>query len=161
MTDDTFSLPSGPAACARKVAVCTSTWISDHIAATNTFQKKLIETLKKCMQVQCSSQKMRRERMWSTYHELRTSKQYVSDWKTFLQQAGNPEPSPIFWQYVGNFIFKKLVQIHHPLAESPRPETEESHFTYEETIKCHSICCWMGCKSIKKETYQIYSPTEG
>ena len=77
--------------------------------------------------------------MWSAYHELRTSKQYVTDWKTFLQQARNAELSPIFWQYVGHFIFKKLIQIHHPLAESPRPEREESHFTYEETDAIHIL----------------------
>ena len=71
--------------------------------------------------------------MWSAYHELRTSDQYTSEWNTFLQQSGNSDQSPIFCQYVGHFIFKKLILVHHPVVESPQPEAGDSRFTYEET----------------------------
>ena len=41
------------------------------------------------------------------------------------------EISPIFCQYVGNFVFKELIQIHHPLAESSQSNPPK-HLTYEE-----------------------------
>ena len=110
LADNTFSLPSGPASCARKIAESISMWIPDHLEGTTTFEKKLTASLTTCLQVRHSSQKVRRERMWSAYHELRTSDQDTSEWNTFLQQSGNSDQSPIFCQYVGHFIFKKLIR---------------------------------------------------
>lgn len=85
LADKSFSLPTGPASCARKVGECISAWIPDHVEEASAFEKKITASLANCMQVRCASQKMRRERMWSAYHELRTSKLYVSEWNTFLQ----------------------------------------------------------------------------
>ena len=39
----------------------------------------------RCLQSQSSSQRVRRERMWYSYHTLRTSDCYLTKWNTFLQ----------------------------------------------------------------------------
>ena len=143
LADNTFSLPSGPASCAHKIAESISMWIPDHLEGATTFEKKLTASLTTCLQVRHSSQKVRRERMWSAYHELRTSDQYTSEWNTFLQQSGNSDQSPIFCQYVGHFIFKKLILVHHPVVESPQPEAGDSRFTYEETNAIRYAAGWV------------------
>lgn len=48
--------------------------------------------------------------MWRKYHSLRTSEAFLSEWKTFLLQAGCPTISSIFVQFVGHSMFKELVK---------------------------------------------------
>ena len=48
--------------------------------------------------------------MWRKYHSLRTSEAFLSEWKTFLLQAGCPTISSIFIQFVGHSMFKELVK---------------------------------------------------
>ena len=73
LADKSFSLPTDPASCTRKVGECISAWISDHIEEASECEKNITVSLASCMQVRCVSQKMRNERMWSAYHELCTS----------------------------------------------------------------------------------------
>ena len=37
LADNTFSLPSGPASCAHKIAESISMWIPDHLEGATTF----------------------------------------------------------------------------------------------------------------------------
>ena len=39
LADNTFSLPSGPVSCARKIAESISMWIPDHLEGATTFEK--------------------------------------------------------------------------------------------------------------------------
>ena len=70
--------------------------------------------------------------MWTSYHALRTSITYRSDWQTFLKSSVSvSKVSPIFCQYIGNFVFKELIRLHHPIAESTESNSIQ-HLTYEE-----------------------------
>ena len=70
----------------------------------------------------------------------------MSLWGTFLRKAGISEVSPIFVQFVGHFIFKKLIMIHYPVAESI-PELhiipEDTGFTYEEVNAIRYAAGWV------------------
>ena len=85
------------------------------------------------MQSRAKSQKTRWERIWTSYHALCTSITYRSDWQTFLKSSVSvTKVSPIFCQYVGNFVFKELIRLHHPIAELTGSNSIQ-RLTYEET----------------------------
>ena len=133
LDDDSFRIPSSPASHVRKTAECVSKWIPNHQDEVSSFEKKLTASLSSCMQVRQSSQKIRRERMWSLYHSLRTSDAYLAEWRTFLQKSGNSEVSPIFYQYIGHHVFKQLIKLHHPLESGEGMAVSHPTLTYEET----------------------------
>ena len=71
--------------------------------------------------------------MWSSYHAIRTSKEYRAIWASLLNHL-SLGTSPIFCQYVGNQVFKELITRHYPLRtslnspEQPNPLTEEEMY---------------------------------
>lgn len=133
LEDKSFSLKTDPAMLAHNTAQQLLDWIPGHEQEVAKFEKKLVTSLCTCMQVRAKSQKVRREKMWTSYHALRTSTGYRSDWQTFLASSISvSKVSPIFCQYVGNFIFKELIRVHHPITESPKSNSSQP-LTYEET----------------------------
>ena len=115
LRDDSFSIDSQPAIKVHRTATKLSTWITKHPDKGAEFEKKLVSQLSTCMQTRGQSQKVRKERMWSAYHQVRSSTTYLADWKVFLQESVQAEMSPVFSQYVGHYIFKEFVKLHHPL----------------------------------------------
>ena len=66
------------------------------------------------------------------YHALHTSTGYHSNWPSFLaSNISVSKVSPIFCRYVGNFIFKELIQVHHPITKSPKSNSSQP-LTYKE-----------------------------
>ena len=131
LTDDSFKLPFCRASSVLKTAKHLANWIPNHHDEVSFFEKNLIASLSGCMQGTLSAKKGR-ERMWSLYHSLRTSDDYVGEWCTFLQRSGASEMSSIFYQYVGDYMFKQLIKLHHPLHVSEFKGTDHSTPTYEE-----------------------------
>ena len=78
------------------------------------------------------SQKVMRERIWTAYHLLRTSDDYTSDWKDFIQKTGIVELSAIFYQYVGDYIFKQMITLKYPLTNQETCVEESETLSYEE-----------------------------
>ena len=71
--------------------------------------------------------------MWTSYHSVRTSESYLSDWQAFLQKSDNVFVSSIFCQYIGDYVFKQLIKLHYPLDESSEGAVAGcSMLTYEE-----------------------------
>ena len=60
----------------------------------------------------------RRERMWSNYHTLRCSLEYILVWKTFLSNNLQATSHPIFWQCIGDKLFKSIIKNSFSLATS-------------------------------------------
>ena len=125
------SLTSGPAITAHKIATDLSAWLTKHPTSVSEFERELVASLSMCLQTRARSQKARRERMWSAYHKVRTMDTYVANWKGFLQDSIKTEMSPIFCQYVGDYVFKELIKLHHPLEQLPAVAVEP--LTHAET----------------------------
>ena len=68
-----------------------------------------------------------KERVWSKYHELRTSATFQSRWNQFL--TANSEP--LFYQRVSVYIFSELVKDAKKLPVVPPPE-QVTVLTYEQ-----------------------------
>ena len=71
--------------------------------------------------------------MWRAYHTLHTSDSYITDWETFLQSAGITKGSVMFYQCIGDHIFKELIRLHFPLSKAEDAGILKSTLTYMET----------------------------
>lgn len=132
LDDNSFSIQSSPATSARLIAESMEKWIQDHLDETADFETSITTAFLSTFLDKHSSLKRRREQMWSSYHELRTSGSYIGKWRTFLKQSIHSEMSPIFCQYVGHYIFKQLIKLHNPISV-PAQTARCSALTYEET----------------------------
>ena len=95
-----------------------------------TFETEVVKLLSRCLEEQHSKPRVRREKMWSTYHMLRVSEEYKSAWNSFLAQSGC-SVLPLFCQHVGHYIFKELIKKHHS-TESTKHKEMSFNPTYEE-----------------------------
>ena len=156
LEDDSFSLRSNLAIAAHKIATDLSVWLTKHPAKASEFETKLVAELCSCMQSRARSQKVRRERMWTAYHQLRSSDTYVTDWQAFLYESIKADMSPIFCQYVGHYVFKELIKLHHPL--DPLPAVAVEPLIHAETCALRYAA---GCvprmlrKKLKKSTHPL------
>lgn len=130
LSDESFKISTSTASSTRATAEALSSWIPQHLEESTTFEKKITDMLQTCLQ-SSGSQKMQREKMWASYHLLRTSDDYIAEWCTFLQSSGH-DMSPMMCQYLGHHMFKQFIKLHHPIQQS-HETTSHPVLTYEET----------------------------
>ena len=111
LNDATFSIPSNQSSCAHSMADHLLRGALDHNAKISVFENDLKTALMHCLQIWHLSEKIRQERVWSAYHQFRSSDAFKAQWNTFLKQIGCPCSSRIAIQYISNFIFKKITYI--------------------------------------------------
>ena len=86
------------------------------------FCKHLVQFLRGCLP-QVSSQSGR-EKMWLQYHTIRTSKDYFILWNNFLTKSIRAGLTPIFFQFITDTMFKKLVKESYPVEHTPSSSGE-------------------------------------
>ncbi len=100
LENGTFKIASQPAAFAFKIAeVVLSTWIPNNKSKAAEFEKELVKMLSTNLHSKAKTHKMQREKMWTGYHALRTSKRYRELWQSLIKQVGL-KGSPIFCQAI-------------------------------------------------------------
>lgn len=75
--------------------------------------------------------RVRRERLWTNYYQLRASAEFEHMWKTFLHESGANEASPILYQYLTDKIMNKLIHKHFHF-ESPHSSENRGDLDYFE-----------------------------
>ena len=93
-----------------------------------------------CLQEKPSSHRASRGKMWSSYHTLRSTEEYKIEWSTFLRDSGSAA-TPIFCQHVGHYVFKKIIEANHSIAEceATRPEKDVSTALKEITSVLNTL----------------------
>ena len=116
LADKSFYLPSPLAAAAVATAKLVKQWLdsADNIRPASAFSDKLAASLKSCFQ--CSNMRVRREKMWGNFHQLRSSDSFLSMWGTFLRECTAEQASPTFFQYITDVIFRKMIKREFPLT---------------------------------------------
>ena len=73
------------------------------------------------------------ERVWGCYHQQRCSQEFKTLWCDFLQKVSDTctAPSPIFYQYVTDSIFKDMIKDTFPIRECDTEDKRQS-ISYEE-----------------------------
>ena len=112
-------MPSASATSALKMAQDLMKWMPSNDVNVKAFHNDIVELLRGCIKpikLLTSSKKTctrRRVKMWSSYHVVRTSQDYVDKWMAFLRDSSTlpaTQLCPVFFQYVGNQIFRQLVR---------------------------------------------------
>ena len=99
------------------------------------FEEKLVSLLSDCFVASTKSQKIKRGKIWSNYHKLRTSEEHRGLWHSFLQTVGLTGVSPIFCQYVSDHVLHELVTVHFPVIDRDvTSQSTASELTHEETF---------------------------
>ena len=87
----------------------------------------------KCFQHSANAaQRRRREKMWGSFHRLRTSVTFISRWKNFLKEVITATACPIFFQHLTSTIFMDMVRQEFPVVETGPQRQEEQALSYEE-----------------------------
>ena len=122
MSDEGFQLPSPLAAAALQTSKCVLSWSRDpnnhHIFEA--FANSLHAKLHKAFEVPARKFQRRREKMWGSYHSIRCSDDFVDSWKRFLAKAFCVTATPIFYQHITDRIFRKMMKVAFPVAESSK-----------------------------------------
>ena len=115
-------------------AVKLREWCSDpsQLPATfTTFATQLVHELMSCFPATSLAQTAAREKMWSKYHELRTSADFHSKWKRLVKEGIGCEPTPILYQYITDKAFERLIEEHCTLPNKSIC-LQKPTLTYEE-----------------------------
>ena len=76
------------------------------------------------------SKKKEREKMWSTYHTIRTSRDFVQLWEELLAISTSAPPEPLLYQHFSHLLFQR--QLEEKLPSSSTIPTEEKPLTEVE-----------------------------
>ena len=153
IVDESFNVGSSVSAEVLKVGQRVHRWLKEpsNFDQADQFSKSVVSQLQWCIPAsdRFKSVQSRRERMWGDYHQLHCSSAYTSAWKIFLGQNLGTQGHPIFWQRVGDAIFKMLVKRSFPVIR------QEAAVEGIPTIKspgneCSLVRCWLCAESSRK-----------
>ena len=120
----------------RSMALELCCWIEEHPTEATSQDNTLTSMLGQCLPRLNSKSlkgiKAARHNMWSRYHTLWTSQEYIDQWETFLHSTNIiRNVSAMVYQYVGHYIF---VQSHFSISSSAAGDKEprDDALTYEE-----------------------------
>ena len=122
LSDAGFQLPSPKAAEALSTATLLVAWCQDKTNRQrfSTFSKWLVSSLKSSFRVSGRARRLRSEKMWEQYHQLRISKQFKEEWEKFMTESVGQHAKPTLYQYVSHRVFKKLLEVELEVGQHSR-----------------------------------------
>ena len=134
INNDLFHLQTTTATSTLKVASDFKMWMeeSNNHAQVEVFAAEVTASLKRCLpSPQSSNQRIAREKLWTAYHQLRTSEKYIALWRQFLQGSVGVSSCAIFYQHVGDFMIKELIKENFKVCSSTHVDQEPVLNMYE------------------------------
>ena len=145
LKDEAFTLPGPSTAAALNTASTLLTWSEDHPDTFLTFAQKLKDSLQVCFKPY-RSWKTRKEKLWGTYHSVRTSSEFVKLWTDFLQNSIGHPANTALYQHVTDLVFKEMITVsfqtssHDSNLQSPSlSHEEESALRYVAGYVCRKV----------------------
>ena len=135
LEDRTFGPPSLLAVAGRQIGEQLQQWLAEpqNQREATKFTAALNASLETCFSDHLSM-RMRRERMWGTFHEVRCSPPFKMMWEAFLSDNLSITASPTFYQYITDAFFRSMIKEHFPVTSSDnsREGNETVTLTYQE-----------------------------
>ena len=153
LEDDGFQIPSPLAVAARETATTVLAWCRDpgNEQALSTFSSQLVSKLQVAVSQQARKLQTQREKMWGMYHSIRSSDDFRTSWEKFLHESPGCEACPIFYQYVTDKVFKRLIFMYFPVAQSEHhTDTTMDNLSYEEANALRYTAGYV-CRSVRKK----------
>ena len=146
-------MSSHEATSALSTAYAVTLWCEEpaHHELLTKFTVGLTSRLKTCFQCKHSSLRLKKEKMWGLYHQLRTSKKFNQEWSQFLQESVGHQASPAFFQFVTHRIFKELITMEYPVAvDTTAPsETLQCPLMFEEENALRYVAGYV-CRKLRE-----------
>ena len=122
-----------------------------HFELLTKFATGLTASLKTCFQHNHSSVRLKKEKMWGLYHQLRTSKDFKEEWSQFLKKSVRHQASPAFFQFVTHTVFKELITLEYPVSVNTTApaESPQCPLTYEEENALQYFAGYV-CRKLRK-----------
>ena len=95
--------------------------------------------------------------MWSAYHSLRTSHEFVQKWIAFISAViEEQQPNHILIQFLTDQFFQQMIKNQCPLDNTPIVQVQQQGLMYEECNALHytagAVCCTLK-KRISKSNH--------
>ena len=155
--DKSFQVESPIAADVLRVGERVNKWLNEscNLPEAEQFANSVVCQLQRCIPASGRFKvvQARRECMWSSYHQLRCSSGYASAWQSFLTEAVGETGHPIFWQSVGDGIFKSLIKTTFPIIRREAPAERTPTITRQEMNALRYAAGYVPralCKKLKK-----------
>ena len=94
------------------------------------FSSWLVTCMAKVVQ-DASASSLNREKMWTNFHCLRSSKEFCDMWEKLLRSLQMPI-CPIFYQHVTANVMEHVIKLKLPVAQSSASSQSVTSLTYEE-----------------------------
>ena len=120
LVDDSFTrLPSSAAQNAHTTATQLLLWcdVTENASVLDTFAADIWTLFNDVVNsADMLVSKLNKDKLWKSFHTLRTSESYEAKWIVFLKVSTTVKPCPIFYQYVSDYFFKLYLKskIFHP-----------------------------------------------
>ena len=98
----------------------------------------------------------KREVMWSSFHQLTTSEEFVKNWEKFLTDSISASPNPIFYQYVTECILKAKIKTMF-LITAHSVNDQLGTLSYQEK-KCITVCSRVYTTSNTQKDREVLQP---
>ena len=122
LDDGTMEVSSSVARASKKVATDILAWSvnKENETALQTFATSLVAYLDLPLASSGGASKPQavREKMWGTYHSVRTSPSFQELWTSFLKDAVKTEVMPILFQTLSDKVFQKRIESHFSIVEA-------------------------------------------
>ena len=135
LNDDGFNILSEPARKSRILAKKYLEWCQLERNEHNfvSFSKELVGDVNACF-TSLPTAKARREQMWERFFKYRASSEFSHKWISHLS-AVEVSPTPIFYQFITDFIMEHFIKEHFPMMEQPMGSPTTLDFEEHNAIR--------------------------
>ena len=93
------------------------------------------------------------------YQKLRISDMFKREWQELLEKATSTPSCPIFYQYVTDFVFRKMIKQQYPIERVQNTESEV--FLTTDDNECPEIRSRVCAQGFTGKVTEISTPTQG
>ena len=159
LEDDSFSIDASLAKTSRQCASRLLVWLErTDKSKLELLLTPILQELEMAFQTSARTLQTRREKMWGQYHTIRTSDRFVRLWVLLFKEA-DTQALQTLYQHLTHLMFKEMIQIHFPIAESqPSSSCDVSTTTdYEEANAVRFVAGYV-CRAVRKKVQASSSP---
>lgn len=157
-TDEDFKIPSPAAIHAVSTAAKLLQWANDESnrASLVEFVTTLSDSIHSCLPRSTGSWKVRREKMWGSFHRLQNSSEFRAAWSDFLLKSIGANADPTFFQHVTVMVLREMIKKVLPIRDNV-PDAQPAQITYEEANALWYAAGYV-CSSLRKKTESSTHP---
>ena len=155
LEDDSFRTSSSVAASARQTATLLFEWCSEaqNETAVVEFMKYITKSLGEAVQ-SSSAKRFNKEKMWQRYFTVRSSQEFIQQWKGFISQAGLPA-TPVLFQHLTDLLFRSLVKQTYQVNKNH--SSDDVAMTNDETNVLRYVAGYV-CRHLRKKIERSKHP---